>query len=333
MNNNIFVFNQYYIDLLKKIKKACDKKDTIYKNIKENYATLDKTSDEYIKFVNDNISNEVWDDYLINEEWFDKYKDTNIYQNISLGKIVSLLDDICLCHHYCSVFYVFRNEMDEELLEKLVKLFQSASNEDIEKLENENYKKILLKLNELKKENIKSKTGIDMDSLKDTTIGKIAKEIIEDIDVSKIQKSLSEEKDIFKAIAKPDSGFGELFTNVSQKMASKISSGELSQENIINDAMKFASIIPGLFNKGNNNTNQQPNMMNMMNMMKNMMSQNNDDDGDIDDKNIDLNALKNLAAKLKSNKKGQKATFNENGIKKLAKMKQLKAKLNKRESS
>jgi len=333
MNNNIFVFNQYYIDLLKKIKKACDKKDTIYKNIKENYATLDKTSDEYIKFVNDNISNEVWDDYLINEEWFDKYKDTNIYQNISLGKIVSLLDDICLCHHYCSVFYVFRNEMDEELLEKLVKLFQSASNEDIEKLENENYKKILLKLNELKKENIKSKIGIDMDSLKNTTIGKIAKEIIEDIDVSKIQKSLSEEKDIFKAIAKPDSGFGELFTNVSQKMASKISSGELSQENIINDAMKFASIIPGLFNKGNNNTNQEPNMMNMMNMMKNMMSQNNDDDGDIDDKNIDLNALKNLAAKLKSNKKGQKTTFNENGIKKLAKMKQLKAKLNKRESS
>ena len=333
MNNNIFVFNQYYIDLLKKIKKACDKKDTIYKNIKENYATLDKTSDEYIKFVNENISNEVWDDYLINEEWFDKYKDTNIYQNISLGKIVSLLDDICLCHHYCSVFYVFRNEMDEELLEKLVKLFQSASNEDIEKLENENYKKILLKLNELKKENIKSKIGIDMDSLKNTTIGKIAKEIIEDIDVSKIQKSLSEEKDIFKAIAKPDSGFGELFTNVSQKMASKISSGELSQENIINDAMKFASIIPGLFNNGNNNTNQQPNMMNMMNMMKNMMSQNNDDDGDIDDKNIDLNALKNLAAKLKSNKKGQKTTFNENGIKKLAKMKQLKAKLNKRESS
>jgi hypothetical protein len=123
-------------------------------------------------------------------------------------------------------------------------------------------------------------------------------------------------------------------------MASKISSGELSQENIINDAMKFASIIPGLFNNGGgggggNNKSQQPNMMDMMNMMKNMMSQNNnnnDDDGDIDDKDINLDALKKLAAKMSANKKGQKTTFNENGIRKLAKMKQLKSKLNKKKS-
>lgn len=338
MNNNIFVFNQYYIDLLKKIKKACDKTDDIYKNIKETYSTLDKTSDEYIKFVNDNISNDIWEDYLSTDEWFDKYKDIYIYQNITLGKIYSLLDDKCLCNHYCSAFYIFRNDMSEELIENLVKLFQSSNTEDIDKLENENYKKILLRLNTMKKENIKEKTGIDMEGLKDTTIGKIAKEIIDDIDVSKIQKTLSEEKDIFKAIAKPDSGFGELFTNVSQKMASKISSGELSQENIINDAMKFASIIPGLFNNGGggsgNNKSQQPNMMNMMNMMKNMMSQNNnnDDDGDIDDKDINLDALKKLAAKIGANKKGQKTTFNESGIRKLAKMKQLKSKLNKKKS-
>ena len=102
--------------------------------------------------------------------------------------------------------------------------------------------------------------------------------------------------------------------------------------------MKFASIIPGLFNNGGggsgNNKSQQPSMMNMMNMMKNMMSQNNnnDDDGDIDDKDINLDALKKLAAKIGANKKGQKTTFNESGIRKLAKMKQLKSKLNKKKS-
>jgi hypothetical protein len=81
---------------------------------------------------------------------------------------------------------------------------------------------------------------------------------------------------IFKAIAKPDSGFSELFTNVSQKMSSKISSGELSQEAIMKDAMKFASILPGLFG-GNSEDNSSggggfdmSTMMNMMSMMKNM---------------------------------------------------------------
>jgi hypothetical protein len=117
----------------------------------------------------------------------------------------------------------------------------------------------------------------NMDGLKDTTIGKIAKEIIEDIDLSKIKQSISEEGDIFKAIAKPDSGFGELFTNVSQKMSSKISSGELSQDAIMKDAMKFASIIPGLFGNaggggadGENTPGGGFDMMSMMNLMKEM---------------------------------------------------------------
>ena len=116
-----------------------------------------------------------------------------------------------------------------------------------------------------------------MDSLKDTTIGKIAKEIIDGVDLTKIKQSITDEGDIFKAIAKPDSGFGELFTNVSQKMSSKISSGELSQEAIMKDAMKFASLLPGLFG-GNSDDNgsgsgggfDMSSMMNMMSMMKNM---------------------------------------------------------------
>jgi hypothetical protein len=114
-----------------------------------------------------------------------------------------------------------------------------------------------------------------MDGLKETTIGKIAKEIIDDIDLSKIKQSISEEGDIFKAIAKPDSGFGELFTNVSQKMSSKISSGELSQEAIMKDAMKFASIIPGLFGGGAGGDDSAGgmggfDMASMMNIMKEM---------------------------------------------------------------
>jgi len=59
MTTSTFVFNQYYIDLLKKIKNVAkkhkDKSSTAksaLKAIKDNYITLDKSSDEYIKFLN-----------------------------------------------------------------------------------------------------------------------------------------------------------------------------------------------------------------------------------------------------------------------------------------
>ena len=58
--SNQFIFNQYYIDLIKRIKSSAkgmreDEKGDNYafgkgiiKTIKDNYITLDKSSDEYI---------------------------------------------------------------------------------------------------------------------------------------------------------------------------------------------------------------------------------------------------------------------------------------------
>ena len=63
--SNQYVFNQYYIDFIKRLKKTSkaikeDGKDNekyelakdIMKSIKNNYVTLDKSSDEYVVFVN-----------------------------------------------------------------------------------------------------------------------------------------------------------------------------------------------------------------------------------------------------------------------------------------
>lgn len=334
--SSIFVFNQYYIDLLKKLKivskkhkESSNTAKSVLKSIRENYSTFDKTSNEYITFINSNISHEIWDSYLNLEEinyddWINNNGGLIIFKDITLADIAKLLRDDFLCHHYLSVYYIFKNELSEELLEKIVKVLQNFDTLDVidDSITDENYRKILIRLNSLKTDNIKSKTGIDMNSLKDTTIGKIAKEIIDDVDVSKLQKSLSEEGDIFKAIAKPDSGFSELFTNVSQKMASKISSGELSQENIIKDAMKFASVLPNFFNNGseggipNNN-----NMMNMMKMMSSMMNNSNDDEEEPN--------MNDLFKKM-ATKKGTKSSINKNAINKMAKIKQMKDKLEKR---
>jgi hypothetical protein len=71
----IFVFNQYYIDLLKKLKHISKKnKDNsstakkVLKAIKDNYVTFDKSSDEYISFIKSNFTDELWDSYINDED-------------------------------------------------------------------------------------------------------------------------------------------------------------------------------------------------------------------------------------------------------------------------
>lgn len=286
-----YIFNQYYIDLLKKLKNISKKHKTksetakrILKTIKENYQTYDKTSEEYIEFFKEKCNSEFWTSYIALDketcdEWLsdDTKTSVEIYKNITIKDVIKLLRNNFITHHYLSVLYIYTNELNEEQITIILTNLQSVSPEQEAELniENADIKKVLVRLNELKIDNIKSNPAIEgMDSLKDTTIGKIAKEIIEDVDLTKIKESITNDGDIFKAIANPDSGFSELFTNVSQKMSNKISSGELSQEAIMKDAMKFASILPGLFggNDGSNNSGgfDMSSMMNMMNMMQNM---------------------------------------------------------------
>ena len=326
--NTTYIFNQYYIDLLKKLKNIAKKHrlhsetaKKVLKSIKDNYQTYDKTSAEYIEFFKEKTAM-AWENYASIEkdkcnEWLkdDVNSQLEIYKDISLKDIIKLLRNNFITHHYLGVLYIYTNELTEEEITAILKELQKVTEEADDGVEfeiaNENVKKVLVRLNELKKDNIKtddnSTDGMpNMDSLKDTTIGKIAKEIIEDIDLTKLKQSISEEGDIFKAIAKPDSGFGELFTNVSQKMSSKISSGELSQEAIMNDAMKFASLLPGLFGGANGGESGGggggggAEGMNMaMNMMQMMMNNGGGGGGKKQKQGVDMNALKKLMQKEK----------------------------------
>jgi len=326
--NTTYIFNQYYIDLLKKLKNIAKKHrlhsetaKKVLKSVKDNYQTYDKTSVEYIEFFKEKTAT-AWDNYVNVEkdkcdEWLkdDANSQLEIYKDITLKDIVKLLRNNFITHHYLGVLYIYTNELTEDEITAILKELQKVTEETEEGTEitiaNDNVKKVLVRLNELKKDNIKTDGGStdgmpNMDTLKDTTIGKIAKEIIEDIDLTKLKQSITEEGDIFKAIAKPDSGFGELFTNVSQKMSSKISSGELSQEAIMNDAMKFASLLPGLFGGGGGgNGGGGDGGMNMaMNMMQMMMKNGGGGGGGggggrKQKQGVDMNALKKLMQKEK----------------------------------
>jgi hypothetical protein len=174
----------------------------------------------------------------------------------------------------------------------------------------------------LKTKNIKDKTNLNMSGMEDTMLGKLAKEIMEDVDIDKLQKSIGDNGDILKAIGDPDSGFSDLISNVSRKMATKISNGELKQEGLLQDAMKFASVMPGLFG-GNPNGNPEKNQMDMSNMMKMMSTMMNNKEG--------MEAFSNMMnPKGGGKQKDTRATFNKNAYKKSLTINRLKSKLDKK---
>lgn len=358
MTTSTFVFNQYYIDLLKKIKNVAKKhKDksttakSVLKSIKDNYITLDKASDEYVLYLKENISDDIWESYIELEnndninDWFKENGDIQLFNSITLTDIIKLLRDDYLCHHYCTVFYIFKNELTDETTEKIVKILQSVNNKDIlEELDDEKIKNMIKRLDEIRLKNIKDKSGIDMKGIEDTSLGKLAKEILADVDIEKLQKSMGENGDVLKAIGDPDSGFSDLISNVSKKMATKMANGELKQENLLQDAMKFASLMPGMFggnggNSANSSGKNMPDMSGMMNMMNMMMSGGGSGCGEgcgegCGKKNDmpDMADMANLFKNMTNNKqsKGSKTTVNESQIRKLAKIKQLRSKLHKK---
>ena len=369
-----FIFNQYYIDLIKRIKASAKKMKendavegsddaatdaafgkTILKAIRENYTTLDKSSDEYTIYMK-TIPEDFWTSYVsiddisvadasaASADWFlaDDVKDVCIYKGITVSSIRKLMNDDYMCHHFFSVFYLFLNELSDDDVKLYLSVLQDTKNEiGLDTITNDTHKKLIARLNELKTKKQKDTAGFNMSGMEDTMLGKLAKEILEDVDVEKLQKSIGDNGDILKAIGDPDSGFSELISNVSRKMASKISSGELKQENLLQDAIKFASAMPGgIFGNqgaagggagaggGVGSSKQgsgsggggQPDMASMMNMMSSMM---NNKEG--------MDMFKNMMGNMNQNQRGgSRQTVNKPALKKLATANRLKTKLAKR---
>jgi hypothetical protein len=322
MSSSIIIFNQYYYDLLTKIRAIAKKNKEhsttakkVLETVKENYKEFDKSSEDYIKFIKEHCNDEFWKIYIDVpkdecDEWLkrDETKVIQLFKDITVADVTKLLHDNFLCHHYLSVFYIFKNEMTDEYASNILKILQTFD-EKFE-LDNDDYKKVIERLNEMKTDKVKSGASFEtMDNLKDTTIGKIAKEIIEDVNIDKLKQSITNnEGDIFKALANPENGLGELFTTVGTKVTDKISSGELNQEAIMKDAMKFASM---MFGNNEGGTDAGSSGFNMADMMK-MMSA--------------MNAMGG------GGKKGTKTTVNKQGLKALAKKQALQKKLSNKKS-
>jgi len=271
-----YVFNQYFLTFIKTVKKNArplkEKKaiarDTLNK-IHAFYNTFDNKSNEYL-----NNYSTIFTDFITNtlvdcnkdeiEKWFEDNQDLNILQNIPLKNVKSILKKTTILHQFILIFHLFKNtDLTEDNIKNIMEKLKGTTIED--DLIPEKYRKVVNRIAQLAIEN---KTGFSMEDIEETSIGKLAKEIMEDVDIEKVKKSINTEGDILGALSDPDNGIGNLISDVSQKMATKLKSGELKQDALLKDALNMAGKLPGMSSGGGDGA---PDIGNIMKMMSGMM--------------------------------------------------------------
>jgi hypothetical protein len=273
-----YIFNQYFLTFIKTVKKNAkplkEKKaiarDTLNK-IHAFYNTFDNKSNDYLNYYST-----IFTDFITNtlvdcnkdeiEKWFEDNQDLNILQNIPLKNIKFILKKTTILHQFILIFHLFKNtDLTEDNIKNIMQKLKGITIED--DIIPEKYRKNVNRIAELAIEN---KTGFSMEDIEDTSIGKLAKEIMEDVDIEKVKKSINTEGDILGALSDPDNGIGNLISDVSQKMATKLKSGELKQDALLKDALSMAGKLPGMSGGGGSNDGT-PDIGNIMKMMSGMM--------------------------------------------------------------
>lgn len=238
LNYNIIkTFNTFYISLLRDLKNMKENFRTI---IKKHYKTIDKNSEEYMNFIKNSLNKE---DILTNN-----YSGKFIGKDLIISDILEIINenDKIIFLNYIYILYIIIIIDDEEEGDDKDNLFKQTINiisniqkkqdvkEDINFILHDDIKELLDLISHIK-ENEKFNT----ESIENTTIGSLAKEIADEIDVSQIQ-NLDNPQEIFKSMMNFDGEnniLGNIIKTVSSKVNEKITSGELNQAQLFKEAM------------------------------------------------------------------------------------------------
>lgn len=257
----IYVFNQYYIDFLKKVKGFAkeqkeQKKEArdILRSIKKHYGTMDKLSHEYMAFLE---THQFWESYHSLEDplqFSEEFQQKCLYQEIPISSLVAVLKDVYLLHHYLHLMDLFLlKELPVDPVLEAIKSLQNPTEFDakLEAIPSEAAVAKLKSLQSMHKKHTRHVFDDELKGIESTSLGKLAREIMDDINIEELQKSMTDPNmDILGSLQNPNSGFGKVLSSVSQKMISKISSGELQQETLLQDAMNLATKLPGMMPGG-----------------------------------------------------------------------------------
>ena len=281
--DNIYIFNQYYVELLKVCKsnaKSCKDRPgsrgkmarDVLRAIKKHYSSFDKLSPEHIAFFKTEVG-EVAHKYLV-DGVFDEttgsggtwFQDITFEQVQAFGRdiqqnltILGLLIEDSI--DGTKVVEVSRKMADAKEFEDAL---DAAFGGEGDVGEGATLAKAALTrlrgfyVEEAKTKAAKIPSIPGLDGIEDTSLGKLAKEIMEDPEVQVLHASLKTAMEggegggpenlmnMFGGGGDSGNNIAKLMGTVSQKMVQKLMSGEIKQETLLQDAMQFASKMGGM---------------------------------------------------------------------------------------
>jgi hypothetical protein len=302
-NKVILTFNKFYISLIKDLKASNDETKAI---IKKNYKIIDKLSEDYINFFNEQFGDNL--NVFINEN-----EDVTILNDKFIAKdvtIKSILDTITndidkkvfwnYCYILTAVLLINREvttleskEDNESELEQTDLLFNKVvgvlskiqTGEDyqyiLDEILDDDIKNVLSKVDKfttnIKEEHTQNEENENKPNennpfgqMEGSMICNLAKEISNEIDVSNIK--VDKPEDILKLMDFTASNniVGDIIKKVSTKIHDKISSGQLKQEDLFGEAMSMMGMM-GMKSTGGGSGGSAGGMGGMAEMMSQMM--------------------------------------------------------------
>ena len=271
---NVYIFNQYYVELLKLCKAEAKKvKDDskpardLLRAIKKHYASFDKLDAGHLTFFCESAG-EAIANYMATT---DADLDTAViwYKgDVTFGTIATLVKTSALQHQYCLLFGLLIQEgVDGAEVVKMLQgeevMMDSWSSENVTAM-----KRLMQVSAEVSKAGAGANANASspfpgLEDLESTSLGRLAKEIMEDPEVKNLQDAMRNmgtgdgagPADIFSMLggggnSEASGGIAKLMGTVSQKMVQKLMSGEIKQETLLQDAMTFAGKMQGMIPGG-----------------------------------------------------------------------------------
>ena len=272
-----FVFNKVSLGFIKELKQ---KDPSIKKKIKENYTVFDKSSDAHIEHFIEH--SKFTDEFTKSNKTFNilecsTVKEFPIFKDILVADIVQVIEasehEVISCYLY--VLYMLshlygldENEQTTELFNKSFKFIDTKDLDIATELDNifdDDLKVMFENIYDTRKcidsslcamkteepEPSASASAFDgfenaFDFLSNSKIGELAKEISQEIDVTNINVDKPEDLlDMDSLLSGKNQVLGDIIGKVSNRISTKIQSGEVKQEDLLKEAMEMMSKLNG----------------------------------------------------------------------------------------
>lgn len=261
------VFNHIFLSFLRDVQDKSKARDpSVRKTLKPNYKMFDRRSDEHINLLRAQVDESVFDvlaDDDVDILQHPRVLQLEIFRDVRVEAIVSKLlhdgddnDALTVKSYVFLLLTILRFDQSttndhltdrerELLLSKILSIWNNAE-VDLDEVLDDTLLRILSRVRALRKqmaENTSLKScpsmfdGEGLEFLKNSKIGALADEIARDVDMSTLSGMNPE--DILSGTADMNS-LGSIFASVGKTIQGKIQSGELNQDELLQEAIGFA---------------------------------------------------------------------------------------------